>query len=97
LTQSLWSYSIVSKTSIIICSVRCHEKDGTFIWTTDQFHVVENHELGHPHGGFSRDHNAWYRSLNMIRHLQRMFNARLIFGHDIDVTNALMSERSFFE
>lgn len=73
------------------------EKDGTFIWTTDQFHVVENYELGHPHGGLARDHTAWYRSLNMIRRLQRLFNARLIFGHDKDVAQQLMSEKSFFE
>ncbi|KAJ5232046.1 beta-lactamase-like protein [Penicillium chermesinum] len=24
------------------------DKDGTFIWTSDQFHVAENYELGHP-------------------------------------------------
>ncbi|KAJ6017375.1 Metallo-beta-lactamase superfamily protein [Penicillium sp. IBT 35674x] len=73
------------------------EKDGTFIWTTDQFHAVENYELGHPHGGLARDHTAWYRSLNMIRRLQRLFNARLVFGHDKDVAQQLMSEKSFFE
>ena len=28
--------------------------DGPFIWTTDQFHVTENYELGHPHGGLTR-------------------------------------------
>lgn len=66
-------------------------KDGPFIWTTDQFHVAENYELGHPHGGLARDHNAWYRSLNMIRRLQRLFNARLIFGHDMDVATKLIN------
>ncbi|QKX60004.1 uncharacterized protein TRUGW13939_07146 [Talaromyces rugulosus] len=73
------------------------EKDGTFIWTTDQFHVAENYELGHPHGGLARDHTAWFRSLNMIRRLQRLFNARLVFGHDKDVATKYLNEKKFFE
>jgi hypothetical protein len=27
------------------------EKDETFIFTTDQFHIKENYELSHPHEG----------------------------------------------
>ena len=73
------------------------EKDGTFIWTTDQFHVAENYDLGHPHGGLARDHNAWFRSLNMIRRLQRLFNAKIIFGHDKDVAMKYMTEKPFYE
>ncbi|OGE51032.1 hypothetical protein PENARI_c015G04589 [Penicillium arizonense] len=73
------------------------EKDGTFIWTTDQFHIVENYELGHPQGGFARDHAAWYRSLHLVRRLQRLFNAKLIFGHDKGVATKYMKEKSFWE
>lgn len=73
------------------------DHDGTFIWTTDQYHVAENYELGHPHGGLARDHNAWYRSLNMTRRLQRLFNARLIYGHDKPTTLKLLEEKKFFE
>lgn len=73
------------------------EKDGTFIWTTDQFHVTENYDFGHPQGGFARDHTAWYRSLEMIRRLKEMYNARLIFGHDKDVAARLMNEKGHFE
>lgn len=73
------------------------EKDGTFIWTTDQFHVAENYELGHPHGGLARDHNAWFRSLNMIRRLQRLFNAKLVFGHDYEIGKRFIQEKSFYE
>ncbi|OJJ65108.1 hypothetical protein ASPSYDRAFT_85086 [Aspergillus sydowii CBS 593.65] len=72
-------------------------RDGVFLWTTDQFHVKENYEEGHPHGGLARDHTAWYRSLQLARRLVRMFNARLVFGHDMDVAAALMSKRPFFE
>ncbi|CAI7576376.1 unnamed protein product [Penicillium manginii] len=73
------------------------DNDGTFIWTTDQFHVSDNYELGHPHGGLARDHNAWYRSLNMTRRLQRLYKARLIYGHDKPTTLKLLGEKKFFE
>lgn len=71
------------------------EHDGAFIWTTDQFHVVENYELGHPQGGLARDHTQWYRSLNLTRRLQRLYNAKLIFGYDKDVAAKLM-EKEFY-
>jgi len=71
------------------------EQDGAFIWTTDQFHVAENYELGHPQGGLARDHTQWYRSLNLTRRLQRLYNAKLIFGHDKDVAAKLM-EKEFY-
>jgi len=51
------------------------EKDRTFIWTTDRFHIAENY----PHGWLARDHNAWIKSLKMIQRLQRMFKAELVF------------------
>jgi glyoxylase-like metal-dependent hydrolase (beta-lactamase superfamily II) len=73
------------------------EKDGTFIWTTDQFHVKENYELAQPHGWLARDHNAWVRSLGMIQRLQRLFGATLVFGHDKEVADELISKKKFFE
>ncbi|RMZ76172.1 hypothetical protein DV738_g5140, partial [Chaetothyriales sp. CBS 135597] len=73
------------------------EKDGTFIWTTDQFHIAENYELKHPHGWLARDHNAWIHSLNMIQRLQRLFNAQLIFGHDKVVAEKLLKAKPYYE
>lgn len=72
-------------------------QDGTFIWTTDQFHIAENYDLSHPHGGLARDHNAWIRSSNMIKRLQRMFNATIIFGHDKDVADKLIQAKKFYQ
>ncbi|KAF2465151.1 metallo-beta-lactamase superfamily protein [Lindgomyces ingoldianus] len=73
------------------------EKDGTFIWTTDQFHIKENYELAEPHGWLARDHNAWIRSLGMIQRLQRLFNATLIFGHDKEVADELTKVKKYME
>jgi glyoxylase-like metal-dependent hydrolase (beta-lactamase superfamily II) len=72
-------------------------KDGTFIWTSDQFHVAENYELSHPQGWLARDHNAWIRSKGMITQLQRLFNARLIFGHDLNVAKKLIEAKKYYE
>lgn len=73
------------------------EKDGTFIWTTDQFHVAENYEASQPQGWLARDHTAWIRSLRMVQRLQRLFNAHLIFGHDKEVADKFIQAKKFYE
>jgi len=73
------------------------EKDGTFIWTTDQFHIAENYELSHPHGWLARDHNAWIKSLKMVQRLQRLFKAELVYGHDKETAARLMSAKKYYE
>lgn len=81
-----------------LCGLQINlENDGTFIWTTDQFHVRENYDLGQPHGGLARDHNAWYRSLSLVRRLQRLFNAELIFGHDKEVGMGYKLAKEYYE
>lgn len=81
-----------------LCGLQINlEKDGTFIWTTDQFHVKENYEIGHPHGGLARDHNSWYRSLSLIRRLQLLFDAKLIFGHDKEVGMGYKLAKEYYE
>ncbi|KIW18542.1 hypothetical protein PV08_02830 [Exophiala spinifera] len=79
----------------LVCMQVNLEKSGTWIWTTDQFHIAENYELSHAHGWLARDHNAWYKSLNMIQRLQRLFQARLVFGHDKDVAMKYMAEQYY--
>jgi glyoxylase-like metal-dependent hydrolase (beta-lactamase superfamily II) len=61
------------------------KESGTWIWTTDQFHVAENYHSKQPQGWLARDHNAWIRSLAMVERLQALFDAKLIFGHDKEV------------
>lgn len=72
------------------------KKDGTFFWMSDQFHVRENYEDEAPHGGLVRGHNAWWRSLQMIKRLQRLLGATLVFGHDRDVAMKL-KRKEFYE
>ena len=72
------------------------EKNGTWIWTTDQFHVAEQYQLNHPPGWLAREHNAWIRSGKTIKRLERLFNARLVFGFDKDIAEKYMVEK-FYE
>jgi glyoxylase-like metal-dependent hydrolase (beta-lactamase superfamily II) len=73
------------------------EKDGTIICTTDQYHVKENHLDKVPQGWLAREHNDWVRSSTMVDRLQRLFNARLLYGHDKEVAQALIDEKMYFE
>ncbi|PLB50105.1 metallo-beta-lactamase superfamily protein [Aspergillus steynii IBT 23096] len=71
--------------------------DGTFIWTTDQYHVRENFESNWAHGWLARDYRSWVDSGKLIRRLQRVFGARLVFGHDFEVAEGLIREKGFYE
>jgi glyoxylase-like metal-dependent hydrolase (beta-lactamase superfamily II) len=72
-------------------------QDGTFIWTTDQFHVRENYENNHAQGWLLRDHKSWMDSTNFIRRLQRLYSATIIFGHDVEVATALIRGKPFYQ
>lgn len=72
-------------------------KDGTFIFTTDQYHVVENWEASQPQGWLARDHNAWVKSHAMIQRMQRLFNATMVFGHDKPTADRLIAAKKFYE
>ncbi|GAB1216366.1 hypothetical protein ATERTT37_005580 [Aspergillus terreus] len=60
---------------------------GTIVLTSDLFHIRENWEEGRPQGSLMRDYNAWFRSLEYVRHLVRRKKARVLLGH----------EQSYFE
>jgi len=57
---------------------------GTWIFTSDQYHVKENYEDSTPQGWLARDHEAWVRSNEMIHMLSRRTKGKVIFGHDKD-------------
>ncbi|KAK0115117.1 hypothetical protein ONS96_013587 [Cadophora gregata f. sp. sojae] len=57
-------------------------ESGTWIFTSDQYHVKENYEQNHPQGWQARDHDDRIHSNQMIHMLARRTNAKLVFGHD---------------
>lgn len=48
------------------------KESGTWIFTTDQYHVHENWESGIPQGWLARDHDDWVESDQMIKALQKV-------------------------
>ncbi|KAL3486079.1 beta-lactamase-like protein [Aspergillus germanicus] len=72
-------------------------QDGTFIWTTDQYHIRENYELDQAHGWLLRDYRKWVDSGKFIRRLQRIFSATLIFGHDYETATRLIEAKKAYE
>ncbi|BCS30756.1 N-acyl homoserine lactonase family protein [Aspergillus puulaauensis] len=72
-------------------------QDGTFIWTTDQYHIRENYELDQAHGWLLRDYRKWVESGKFIRRLQRLFSARLIFGHDYETAEELIKAKKVYQ
>ena len=73
------------------------EKEGTVIFTADLFHVKENYYEGRPQTGLMRDFNAWHRSRQFVMHLVKRKNARICFGHDMDVFNGFVKSPGYLE
>lgn len=61
------------------------QESGTWIFTSDQYHVKENYEASHPQGWLARDHDDWVRSNQMIHQLAKRTDAKIIFGHCAEV------------
>ncbi|GAB7331312.1 hypothetical protein MBLNU13_g02757t2 [Cladosporium sp. NU13] len=72
-------------------------RDGTFVFTTDQYHIRENYEDAAPQGLLMRDQSAWLHSHQMVQMLVRLFKARLVFGHDAEVVRELLAEKVVLE
>lgn len=61
-------------------------ESGTWIFTSDQYHVRENYEASVPQGWLARDHEAWIRSHQKIKSLVKRTEANLILGHCMEVS-----------
>jgi glyoxylase-like metal-dependent hydrolase (beta-lactamase superfamily II) len=66
---------------------------GTFLLTSDQFHLSENYAGPQPLGWLLRDYAAWWRSARKVKLLAERTDARLVFGHDADVLAELKQEK----
>lgn len=56
-------------------------KSGTWIFTSDQYHVKENFQNDVPQGHLQRDHQSWVKSHQMIKGLKRRTNGKVVLGH----------------
>ncbi len=62
------------------------ENSGSWIMTSDMYHVKENYEDSQPQGWLARDHDDWVRSHQMIKSLQRRTEAKVLLGHCAEVS-----------
>ncbi|KAF2436395.1 Metallo-hydrolase/oxidoreductase [Tothia fuscella] len=56
-------------------------ESGTWVFTTDMYHVQGKWEDSVPQGWLARDHDDWVRSHQMIRMLQKRTGAKMVLGH----------------
>ncbi|OCL05541.1 Metallo-hydrolase/oxidoreductase [Glonium stellatum] len=54
---------------------------GTWIFTSDMYHVKENYIDSVPQGWLARNHDDWVRSNQMIKMLAKRTDAKVILGH----------------
>lgn len=64
-------------------------ESGTWVFTSDMYHVVENWRDSVPQGWLARDHEKWVRSHQMIKGLARRTGARVVLGHCWDTVREL--------
>jgi hypothetical protein len=65
------------------------KNSGTWIFTSDQYHVKENFEDDVPQGWLARDHAAWVRSHQMIKSLKKRTGGKVVLGHCWDTVRDL--------
>jgi len=65
---------------------------GTFVLTSDQFHLRDNFAEPRPLGWLLRDHAAWWRSYRKVKTIAGRTGATLVFGHDAEVLDELRRE-----
>jgi glyoxylase-like metal-dependent hydrolase (beta-lactamase superfamily II) len=65
---------------------------GTFMLTSDQFHLRDNYEGPQPLGWLLRDHAAWWASYRTVKTIADCTEATLVFGHDAGVLAELKRE-----
>ncbi|KAF2442278.1 Metallo-hydrolase/oxidoreductase [Karstenula rhodostoma CBS 690.94] len=65
------------------------KESGTWIFTSDQYHVKENYQDDVPQGWLARDHESWCRSHQMIKGLARRTKGKVVLGHCWDTIKDL--------
>jgi hypothetical protein len=71
---------------------------GSFIFTSDLFHVREPFEQpALTQGWLQRNSYDWHRSARWVRHLQKSLNATMVFGHDAETLEKLKAQADTFE
>ena len=69
---------------------------GSWFFSGDQFHVSENYTKQIPQGFLGRDKNTWFQSLKYIQRLERVLDAQIVFGHDVEQFKTLKQSPEYY-
>jgi glyoxylase-like metal-dependent hydrolase (beta-lactamase superfamily II) len=70
---------------------------GHFMLTGDLYHVRELFEQDASPGWLGRDAQAWQRSHRWMKHLQKRYDATMVYGHDISAFDELKAHGPHFD
>lgn len=68
------------------------QNSGHFMLTSDLYHVHEVFEQDGHQGWLQRDSSAWGRSHRWMKHLQKRYDATMLFGHDAETLEQLITQ-----
>lgn len=75
-----------------LCGIQINLKNsGTWVFTSDHYHVRENFEQGITQGFLARDHVNWFRSHHLIKRIEQRLGAKVVMGHDDSVCQEVWS------
>jgi len=72
-------------------------ESGTWILTSDMYHVRENYEDGVSQGWLQRDHDDWTRSHQMIKMMARRTSAKVVLGHCAETLALYKTAPEYYE
>ncbi|CBX95627.1 similar to beta-lactamase domain protein [Plenodomus lingam JN3] len=73
-----------------LCILQLHlKRTGTWLFTSDMYHVVENYRDTVPQGWLVRDYEAWFRSHAMVKGIVGRTGAKVLLGHCWDTVREL--------
>ncbi|KAF2850737.1 Metallo-hydrolase/oxidoreductase [Plenodomus tracheiphilus IPT5] len=65
-----------------LCILQVNLKEsGTWVFTSDMYHVKENWRDAVPQGWLVRDYEAWFRSHQMVKGIVGRTGAKVVLGH----------------
>ncbi|EKG11432.1 Beta-lactamase-like protein [Macrophomina phaseolina MS6] len=72
------------------------QESGTWIFTSDMYHVKENYESSIPQGWLAREHDSWIQSNQMIKRLAKRTKANVVLGHCVETLAQYKNAPEFY-
>ena len=73
------------------------EKDGTLIFPQDGIYTKENYGPPAKASGIMHDSAAYYDSIEKVRGLEKKYNAKVMFAHDMTFFQGIKHAPEFYQ